>query len=97
MWIKGVRNPDKSGFQTPTVLHLMLFCFVFQGRVGVDPQTRGSEDHPVVVFSLATNHRFKRDDEFVTSTDWHNVAVFKPSLRMSVEQNVTKGKKAPIN
>jgi hypothetical protein len=27
----------------------------------------------------------------MTSTDWHNVAVFKPSLRMSVEQNVMKG------
>ena len=29
--------------------------------------------------------------QLVTSTDWHNVAVFKPSLRTSVEQNVTKG------
>ena len=63
------------------------------GRVGIEPQIRGSEDHPVVVFSLATNHRFKRGDDFVTSTDWHNVAVFKPSLRQSVEQNVTKGKR----
>lgn len=30
------------------------------GRVGGDPQKRGSEDHPVVLFTLAThtNHKY---------------------------------------
>jgi single-stranded DNA-binding protein len=32
----------------------------------------------------------------VTSTDWHNVAVFKPSLRMSVEQNVRRGQRVLV-
>lgn len=31
------------------------------GRVGGDPQKRGSEEHPVVVFSLATHTNYKYD------------------------------------
>ena len=29
------------------------------GRVGADPQLRGSTDHPVVTFSLATHTNYK--------------------------------------
>lgn len=28
------------------------------GRVGADPQKRGSEEHPVVVFSMATHQNY---------------------------------------
>ncbi len=49
------------------------------GRVGVDPQLRGTDRHPVVAFSLATNLRYRPDgqQDYVTKTDWHNVAVFR--------------------
>ena len=49
------------------------------GRVGIDPQLRGSEEHPVVIFSLATNLRYRPggDGDYATKTDWHNVAVFR--------------------
>ena len=73
--------------------HVFLnkFYMALPGRVGVEPQVRGSEEHPGVVFSMATNFRYKKGEEYTTSTDWHNVAVFKPSLRESVNQNVSKG------
>jgi len=29
------------------------------GRVGADPQKRGSAEHPVVIFSLATHTNYK--------------------------------------
>jgi single-stranded DNA-binding protein len=29
------------------------------GRVGLDPQVRGTGEHPVVTFPLATNYRFR--------------------------------------
>lgn len=29
------------------------------GRVGADPQKRGSDDHPVVTFSVATHNNYK--------------------------------------
>jgi len=73
------------------VLQVCILLLLLPGRVGVEPQVRGSEEHPVVVFSLATNFRYKKGEEYMSSTDWHNVAVFKPSLRESVHQNVSKG------
>lgn len=31
------------------------------GRVGGEPQKRGTEEHPVVIFSLATHTNYKYD------------------------------------
>ena len=66
------------------------------GRVGVNPQTRGSEANPVVAFSLATNIQYRpgghdSGNELVKKTEWHNIVVFKPHLRDSVYNYVTKG------
>lgn len=33
------------------------------GRVGADPQKRGTEEHPVVVFSLATHQNYVNNNE----------------------------------
>lgn len=71
------------------------------GRVGVDPQLRGTDEHPVVVFSLATNLRYKpggpdSDNDYATKTDWHNIAVFRPYLRDTVFQYVNKGQRVLI-
>jgi len=33
------------------------------GRVGADPQKRGTEEHPVVVFSLATHQNYINNNE----------------------------------
>ena len=32
------------------------------GRVGADPEMRGTEQHPVVTFSLATHTNYRKDD-----------------------------------
>ena len=60
-------------------MHVMI------GRVGGSPQLRGTEEHPVVVFPMATNIRYRKPgsngDEYETKTDWHNIAIFKPYLR----------------
>lgn len=68
------------------------------GRVGGKPELRGSDAHPVVVFSVATNIRYQKPTSemsssvtYETKTDWHNVAVFRPYLRDSVLNNVKKG------
>lgn len=36
------------------------------GRVGADPQKRGTDEHPVVVFSLATHQNFINNNEGCT-------------------------------
>lgn len=63
------------------------------GRVGGDPKLRGSDSHPVVVFSLATNMRIKPKDniDYQVKTEWHNVAIFRPYMRESILTNVSKG------
>ena len=66
------------------------------GRVGTDPQIRGSEERPVTSFSLATNSVWKTpnpgpgDPAWSHRVDWHNVVVFKPGLRESAYNNVHK-------
>lgn len=67
------------------------------GRVGVDPQKRGNEEHPVVTFSLAThaNYKFESGD-WAQRTDWHRVVVFKPNLRDSVMQHLKKGQRTVV-
>ena len=69
------------------------------GRVGIHPQMRGTEAHPVVSFTLATSIRYlpKGADDLVTKTDWHNIAVFKPKLRESVYQSVLKGNRVMVS
>merc|ERR1712059_79259 len=48
------------------------------GRVGGDPQIRGTEEKPITTFSLATNTTWKAestapgDSEWTHRTDWHN-------------------------
>ena len=69
------------------------------GRVGMDPQLRGSEEKPITTFSLATNSTWRNvqmragEPEWSTKTEWHNVVVFKPGLRESVFNNMSKGQR----
>ena len=70
---------------------------VLMGRVGADPQIRGTEARPITTFSLATNSVWKTqnpgpgDSEWTHRVDWHNVVVFKPGLRESAYSYVHKG------
>lgn len=54
------------------IIHVVLIIEIYLiainkvtllGRVGADPQKRGTEEHPVVVFSLATHQNFINNNE----------------------------------
>ncbi|GIY09452.1 single-stranded DNA-binding protein, mitochondrial [Caerostris extrusa] len=60
------------------------------GRAGMNPQLRGSEVSPVVVFTLATNVNYKLGTELRQKTDWHKISVFKDSLRDTVLKYLKK-------
>ena len=70
------------------------------GRIGMDPQVRGTVDRPVASFSLATNVRYRKtnpgepepkEDEFMVRTDWHNIVVFRTGLAKTVLDHMQKG------
>lgn len=53
------------------------------GRVGSDSALKGTVEHPVVIFNLATTAAQK--------TEWHRISVFKPGLRTLAENYVKSG------
>ncbi|KAL8599783.1 hypothetical protein ACOMHN_052296 [Nucella lapillus] len=68
------------------------------GRVGRDAELRGTEAHPVVVFSMATNNVYtKAGGGTVSRVDWHRISVFKPGLREKVALNLRKGDRVFVN
>lgn len=67
------------------------------GRVGAEPQKRGSDQHPVVLFSVATHTNYKYETgEVVQRTDWHKVCVFRPALRDTVYNYLKKGQRVLV-
>ncbi|XP_053970880.1 single-stranded DNA-binding protein, mitochondrial [Hylaeus volcanicus] len=75
-----------------TMNHITLL-----GRVGNDPQTRGSTDHPVVIFSVATHTNYKYlNGDFIQRTEWHRICVFKPQLRDTVSKYLRKGQRVLV-
>lgn len=58
------------------------------GRVGSDAQLKGNEDHPVVIFSLATSSNQK--------TEWHRISVFRAGLRELAEEYVKSGSRLMV-
>ncbi|RUS73057.1 hypothetical protein EGW08_019172 [Elysia chlorotica] len=78
---EGGRRPER-GMNRVTLI----------GRVGREPDHRGSEEHPCVVFPLATNVSFRKaNGELMTKTDWHRICVFKPGLRDNVGSRIGRG------
>lgn len=68
------------------------------GRAGSDPQTKGTEDHPVVTFSIATNTKIKSSGEEAArvSTDWHRVCCFQPKLREMTTKYLQRGSRVLV-
>ncbi len=46
------------------------------GRLGQEPEMRETETMTVTNLSLATNRRYKQNNEYVEKTDWHRVVCF---------------------
>lgn len=55
------------------------------GRAGSDAQLKGTFEHPVVIFNVATTAPGAQ------KTEWHRVSVFKPGLRSIAENYVKSG------
>ena len=67
------------------------------GRVGADPLKRGTDQHPVVTFSLATHNNYKYESgDWVQRTDWHRIVVFKPQLGESLQNFLKKGQRCLV-
>lgn len=64
------------------------------GRVGNDPQLRGTEKNPVLLFSLATHENFRNETgRLQQKTMWHRIGIFKPGLREAVFKYLKKGQR----
>ncbi|XP_035736519.1 single-stranded DNA-binding protein, mitochondrial-like [Vespa mandarinia] len=93
---------NNTRFFSPTIetntLEKTINQITLLGRVGGVPQERGTEKHPVVIFSVATHFNYKyENDEFIQKTDWHRICVFKPSLRQNVINYLKKGQRVLVN
>ncbi|MPC55177.1 Single-stranded DNA-binding protein, mitochondrial [Portunus trituberculatus] len=75
---------------------LALNQVMLLGRVGGAPEKRGTEEHPVVTFSVATHTNYRKGDDLIQQTDWHRIAVFKPFLRESVYRYLTRGQRVMV-
>ncbi|XP_021191863.2 single-stranded DNA-binding protein, mitochondrial [Helicoverpa armigera] len=92
-----------SGFQQTLMRHnsqkteKTINQVTLLGRVGADPQKRGSEEHPVINFPLATHYSYKYESgDILQRTDWHRISIFKPGLRDTVYKYLKKGHRVYI-
>jgi len=60
------------------------------GRVGGDPEVKEFNSNKVAKFSLATSETFKKNDEKVTETTWHNLVFWGKQCDV-LKQYVHKG------
>lgn len=69
---------------------------ILVGNVGKDPEIKYSGSGvPVAKFTIATNERFKKDDEWQDRTEWHSVVVWQ-RLAEIVGEYVKKGSKVYV-
>lgn len=93
----GVKHNDDD-LQTQRVerLEKSVNQVMILGRVGGNAEKRGSEEHPVVTFSVATHNNYRKGEDLIQQTDWHRVVVFKPYLRETVYRFLTKGQRVMV-
>jgi single-strand DNA-binding protein len=61
------------------------------------PRRKGSEEHPVVVFSLATHTNYRYESgQFLQRTEWHRIICFKPGLRETILNFLKKGQRVHV-
>ncbi|XP_059470937.1 single-stranded DNA-binding protein, mitochondrial [Neocloeon triangulifer] len=88
----------ETDIQQPVLNEKTINQVTLLGRVGSDPQKRGNEEHPVVIFSLATHLNYKQASSGlnVQKPEWHRICCFKPNLRDYAYQYVKKGQRVHI-
>lgn len=68
------------------------------GRMGKDPEFRGTKEHPVVVFPLATNKSYRKSTgELMHEVTWHRIVVFRPGVRNNICPRLGKGDRVMID
>lgn len=61
------------------------------GNVGKDPEVKRLDNGMVITkFTLATSETYRKDNEKVTNTEWHNIVLFKGQAEVA-EKYVKKG------
>ncbi|KAK4887047.1 hypothetical protein RN001_003318 [Aquatica leii] len=86
-----------SNQQEPERIEKTINSVQLLGRIGADPQRKGSSEHPVVVFSLATHTNYRYESgEFLQRTEWHRVICFKPGLRETIMNYMKKGQRVHV-
>lgn len=64
----------------PLDMNRVILC----GRLGADPEEKGSGDKSFVTLRVATNRRVKKGDAYESVTDWHSVTLFaKPAANFA--------------
>ncbi|KAK5643900.1 hypothetical protein RI129_007745 [Pyrocoelia pectoralis] len=97
--INNLRNSSStSSQQEPAKVEKTINTVQLLGRVGAEPQRKGTDDHPVVVFSLATHSNYRYETgEFLQRTEWHRVICFKPGLRETIMNFMKKGQRVHVS
>ncbi|KAF6204044.1 hypothetical protein GE061_002384 [Apolygus lucorum] len=93
------RNATSQPVKIPPnmILERTLNQVTLLGRVGGNPIKKGSIEHPMVEFSIATHSSYRTEEgEQTQKTDWHRICVFKPSLRDLVFSYLKKGQRVYI-
>ncbi|XP_044256114.1 single-stranded DNA-binding protein, mitochondrial [Tribolium madens] len=83
--------------QEPAKIEKSINSVQLLGRVGADPQKKGTEQHPIAVFSLATHTNYRYESgQFMQRTEWHRVICFKPGLRETILNFLKKGQRVHV-
>ncbi|EDV92555.1 single-stranded DNA-binding protein, mitochondrial [Drosophila grimshawi] len=97
LWNLPARGAASTTGGAPAKIEKTVNTVTVLGRVGADPQLRGSLEHPVVTFSVATHTNYKYENgDWAQRTDWHRVVVFKPNLRDTVMEYLKKGQRTMV-
>src|SRR5690554_319260 len=61
------------------------------GNLGKDAETKTVNNTSITSFQVATTNSYKKNDEWINDTTWHNVVLFNGSDYL--KKNLKKGKK----
>ncbi|XP_030753260.1 single-stranded DNA-binding protein, mitochondrial [Sitophilus oryzae] len=89
---------NNSTPEEPAKLEKTINNVTLLGRVGAEPQKKGSDQFPIAVFSLATHTNYRYESgEFLQRTEWHRIVCFKPGLRETVLTYLKKGQRVHVS
>nr|CAG4636734.1 EOG090X0O5J [Eubosmina coregoni]SVE70231.1 EOG090X0O5J [Eubosmina coregoni] len=95
-----VKNTDVAEFDSSNrdskLTEKSINSVTLLGRI-TNPVKRGTNDHPVVVFSLATNSQYSYSNgEVNQKTEWHRICLFKPQLMENSLKYAAKGQRVLV-